>query len=158
MRKIQIGSVSTGTLRTEDLLPAFADELSVMEMSETGVKLLREVEDFLGAPNDSFLLFPSFGTLPDWESEKAGFLMDELFDALNEYAPPHMQFGAHDGDGADFGWWPTDFENCHTVSIDQGKNGEGTFIDTECNLYVETNDHGNMTVKELGGAVIWDCV
>jgi len=44
------------------------------------------------------------------------------------------------------------------VSIDQGKNGEGTFVDTECHLYVETNDHGNMTVKELGGAVIWDCV
>jgi hypothetical protein len=69
-----------------------------------------------------------------------------------------MQFGAHDGDGADFGWWPTDFDGCDTVSIEQGKNGEGTFVDTECNLYVETNDHGNMTVKELGGAVIWDCV
>ena len=150
MRKIQIGSVSTGTLRTEDILPAFADELSIMEMSETGVKLLGEVEQFLVAPN---------GSLPDWESEKAEFLLEELFDALNEYAPPHMRFGSHDYDGADFGWWPTDFDGCHKVSIiDQGKNGEGTFIDTECHLYVEINDHGNTTVKELGGEIIWDCV
>ena len=163
MRKIQIGSVSTGTLRTEDLLPAFADELSVMEMSETGVKLLREVEDFLGAPNDSFLLFPSFGTLPDWESEKAGFLMDELFDALNEYAPPHMRFGAHEGDGADFGWWPTDFDDCELVTLDNLAQHlmlsyDTKQVDISCSLLVEVNDHGNTTVRQIGGDIIWDCV
>ena len=121
MRKIQLGSVSTGTLRTEDLLPAFADELSVMEMSETGVKLLGEVEQFFGAPEDS---------LPDWESEKASYMVDEFIDALNEYAPPHMRFGAHEGDGADFGWWAVDFDGCDTVNITEGNNGECTFVDT----------------------------
>ena len=149
MRKIQLGSISSGTLRTEDLLPTFADELSIMEMSETGVKLLHEVEVFLGAPEDP---------MPNWESDTAGFILDELIDALNEYAPLHMRFGSHEGDGADFGWWPTDFDGCDTVSIDQGKNGESTFVDTDCNLYVEINDHGNTTVRELGGAIIWDCV
>jgi len=140
MRKIQIGSVSTGTLRTEDLLNAVIGEIKYLEIPGT-----QEILDEASA-------------ITDFDAENSVFILEELFEKLNEYAPPHMQFGAHDGDGADFGWWPTDFENCHTVSIDQGKNGEGTFIDTECNLYVETNDHGNMTVKELGGAVIWDCV
>tara|TARA_R100000306_G_C4362111_1_gene135791 strand:+ start:959 stop:1411 length:453 start_codon:yes stop_codon:yes gene_type:complete len=143
-----IGSVSTGTMRTEDLMPAFADELSTLEMSETGVNLLADVEKFLGSPE----------ALPGWDSEEAQWLMQELFDELDNHAPLHMRFGSHDGDGADFGFWPTDFDDCHRITIDQGKNGDHTFVDTECNLLVETNDHGNMTVKELGGKIIWDCV
>ena len=143
-----IGSVSTGTMRTEDLMPAFADELSTLEMSETGVQLLADVEKFLGSPE----------ALPGWDSEEAQWLMQELFDELDNHAPLHMRFGSHDGDGADFGFWPTDFDDCHRITIDQGKNGDHTFVDTECNLLVETNDHGNMTVKELGGKIIWDCV
>ena len=149
MAKIQIGSIITGTLRNEDLIPAFADELSVMEMSEKGVTLLHEVDKFLGKPDES---------QPDFDSEDAGFLVGELMDALEEYAPPHMRFGSLEGDGADFRWWPTGFDDCPTTTISEGKNGEGTFVDTECELFVEVNDHGNITVKELGGAVIWDAV
>lgn len=148
MKSPMIGSVSTGTMRTEDLMPAFADELSTLEMSETGVQLLADVEKFLGSPE----------ALPGWDSEEAQWLMQELFDELDNHAPLHMRFGSHDGDGADFGFWPTDFDDCHRITIDQGKNGDHTFVDTECNLLVETNDHGNMTVKELGGKIIWDCV
>lgn len=148
MKSPMIGSVSTGTMRTEDLMPAFADELSTLEMSETGVNLLADVEKFLGSPE----------ALPGWDSEEAQWLMQELFDELDNHAPLHMRFGSHDGDGADFGFWPTDFDDCHRITIDQGKNGDHTFVDTECNLLVETNDHGNMTVKELGGKIIWDCV
>jgi len=149
MKQIQLGSVCSGTHRTEDLIPTLADELSTMEFTVEGVELLRQVEKFLGAPND---------TLPDWDSEDAIYILDELFNKLDEHAPPHMYFGALEGDGADFGWWPRDFDGCHTIPIEQGKNGEGTFVDTECNLYVEINDHGNTTVKELGGNIIWDCV
>ena len=148
MKSPMIGSVSTGTMRTEDLMPAFADELSTLEMSETGVQLLADVEKFLGSPE----------ALPGWDSEEAQWLMQELFDDLDNHAPLHIRFGSHDGDGADFGFWPTDFDDCHRITIDQGKNGDHTFVDTECNLLVETNDHGNMTVKELGGKIIWDCV
>ena len=148
MKSPMIGSVSTGTMRTEDLMPAFADELSTLEMSETGVQLLADVEKFLGSPE----------ALPGLDSEEAQWLMQELFDELDNHAPLHMRFGSHDGDGADFGFWPTDFDDCHRITIDQGKNGDHTFVDTECNLLVETNDHGNMTVKELGGKIIWDCV
>ena len=155
MKSPMIGSVSTGTMRTEDLMPAFADALSLMPAySDTEIvrratlKLLDDVEKFLGSPE----------ALPGWDSEEAQWLMQELFDELDNHAPLHMRFGSHDGDGADFGFWPTDFDDCHRITIDQGKNGDHTFVDTECNLLVETNDHGNMTVKELGGKIIWDCV
>ena len=146
MRKIQLGSVSTATLRPEDLIPALADELDGIRSESF---LLSDAERFFGVPEDE---------APDWDSEEAGCLLDDLFTALNEYAPPHMYFGAHEGDGADFGWWQTGFEDCHKVWVDQGKNGQGSFVDTECRLYVEVNDHGNMTVMKLGGEVIWDCV
>jgi hypothetical protein len=157
MAKIQIGSVSTGTLRNEDLIPAFADELSVMEASEAGVKLLDEVWKFLG--KEEPYKHPD-GPLADFESEDAGYLVDELHDALNEHAPPHMRFGSHEGDGADFGWWPVDFYGCQRTNIGlvRPSSLEGRFVDLDCNLLVEVNDHGNMTVRELGGEVIWDSV
>jgi hypothetical protein len=158
MRKIQLGSVSTGTLRTEDLLDAVVGETEHLfgplmvnpptlplncwgEMSET----LRKAYNAAVA-------------ITDYDSEDAGYALDELIDALDEYAPPHMRFGAHEDDGANFGWWTTDFEGCHTVPINFGNHGENTFVDTECQLHVTVSDHGNTTVRQLGGDIIWDCV
>ena len=40
-----------------------------------------------------------------WHSEDAGYLLEELTDLLNEHAPAFTYFGAHEGDGADFGFW-----------------------------------------------------
>ena len=160
MRKIQLGSISSGTLRTEDLLDAVIGESDYLFGS-----------DYLDTHADSndFIVKPllTAKAVTDYDSEDAGDALEELIDALNQYAPAHTHLGTHEDDGADWrtsgftlrlGWWPTDFKDCHTVSIDQGKNGESTFVDTDCNLYVEINDHGNTTVKELGGAIIWDCV
>jgi len=140
MKQIQLGSVSSGTHRTEDLIDALSGEIVYLEIPDSQT-ILREVSE-----------------IKDFDTEDASYILDELFNKLDEHAPPHMYFGALEGDGADFGWWSRDFDDCHTIPIEQGKNGEGTFVDTECNLYVEINDHGNTTVKELGGNIIWDCV
>lgn len=35
----------------------------------------------------------------------AFLLWDEIFDALNDYAPEGTYFGAHPDDGASFGFW-----------------------------------------------------
>lgn len=39
------------------------------------------------------------------ETDRAGWLMEDLYDALDECAPDGHYFGAHPGDGADFGFW-----------------------------------------------------
>jgi hypothetical protein len=95
-----------------------------------------------------------------FDSDDAGYILDELIDALNEYAPPHVSLGMHPGDGADLGWWGGDFDGCDKTNIGwtQSHSLEQTFIDTECKLLVEINDHGNTTVKQLGGDVIWAAV
>jgi hypothetical protein len=47
---------------------------------------------------------------PWWDSEDSDELLTQLFDALNACAPEGHYFGAHSGDGSDFGFWPVDDE------------------------------------------------
>ena len=151
MQAVQLGSISTGTLRTEDLLDAVIGEADYLFGA-----------DYLDTHKDSndWIIKPLIDAkaVTDYDSEDAGYILDDLIDALNEYAPPHVALGMHPSDGADLGWWAGDFDGCDTVPVGQGPNGEGTFVDKDCGLYVEVNDHGNTIVKQLGGDVIWSAV
>lgn len=92
-------SVSTGTLRRADLIPAFIDVLAEVDKDKA-----RKYND-------------EYGTI-DFDSDKgmseADELLMELFDALEAIAPEwfgsgYIYFGAHPGDGADFGFWVEDY-------------------------------------------------
>lgn len=86
-----IGSISHGTLRTEDLLQAFADTLENLDPTDKYFALIREARAV------------------DPDSETASYLVnEELYDALNDLAPEGTYFGAHPGDGSDFGFWPVE--------------------------------------------------
>lgn len=137
----QLGSISSGTLRTEDLLETFADELECLVRQhgwlyddDSGVKkLMRDA------------------TEADPETEDAASIVDDLINALNEYAPPYATFGAHEGDGADFGFWPvmdTLDEDCRygdVLKIDAGDEIPGDF---DGEYVVAVTDHGNVTLYE----------
>lgn len=83
------GTVLHGTLRNEDLIPRFADILSKMPGS---------ARDFGGLICDAW-------SITDYDSSDASEILCALFDALNRYAPEGFYFGAHPGDGSDFGFW-----------------------------------------------------
>lgn len=86
-----IGSISHGTLRSQDLIPTFLDTL-------------RQI-------NPNLPIFGRFPTEPsdEWyDTDEAAEILSDLFDALNDAAPDNCYFGAHEGDGADFGFWPID--------------------------------------------------
>jgi len=143
MAKVTVGTVSAGTLREEDLRLSFTAEICYLSDGAATADCL----GLCNHPTDSDCLCND---------------IDTLMDAINEYAPPHLYFGTHEGDGADFGWWPTDFDECERVDEHSGPNGECEFIDIACDIYVEVNDHGNVAVYEVAGkgrgALIWDCV
>ena len=131
-RKIaSFGSVSSGTMRPEDLIPEFAWTLKhLAPIRREHHKLVREAE-----------------ALEDYESEDAGYILEDLFDALNEYAPAYGYFGAHPGDGSDYGFWLSesfdqDVEDSGGIKIadlselPKGYSGEALLV----------NDHGNATL------------
>lgn len=92
--------VSSGTLRTQDLLRAFADEYERM-MPFNGKRLVREAR-------------AAITNLEEADphrivAESALFTLDELHNELIIIAAAHnLAFGTEEGDGACFGFWTTD--------------------------------------------------
>jgi hypothetical protein len=156
-RKVQIGSISSGTLRTEDLLEAFAWELSYLLDHE--VHHTRSQRNLLAASASADL---------EANQGEGDALVDELIDALSELAPPLTYFGTLEGDGADFGFWPDWHQMLDERSINEGINGNARLMVDgkewlpESELWLEVNDHGNVTVYAdddgQPGAEIWSVV
>jgi hypothetical protein len=101
---IQPGTVSHGTMRPEDLIPAFLDALPA------GPDKTR-MEHEWGQMRDprNGLIHDERGrwtrATPEKLWEMQGWLLEELFDALNELAPRGYYFGSSEGDGSDYGFW-----------------------------------------------------
>jgi len=79
-----LSSISSGTLRPEDLIPTFANFL------EPGSELAARAKAY--NPNTTSL-------------EEASWLVEDLIEALNEMAPPYYYFSPADDDLANFGFW-----------------------------------------------------
>ena len=150
MHKATIGSISTGTLRNEDLLQAFADELAdrikgvpqitdeIMRLS-TLIREAREVAPYASDEHNS--------PLP-------GMLVDELQEALNDYAPPFCYFGSLESDGADFGFWPDreaiqELIDKSTMILPLTNNGNLVCVNAYEGLYIHVNDDGHVTISKL---------
>jgi hypothetical protein len=92
-----IGSIISATLREQDLIPAFERVLDI-----AGVEYDRP------AAVDNLLLGQS---LTDNDQEEVSYYLNEtLIDLLDEIAPEGTYFGAHPGDGSDFGFWEREEE------------------------------------------------
>jgi len=91
-----IGTVIHGTLRAQDLILAFSDALDAIDPEATA-KIRAEgwvPESAINDDDDAW-----------WSSEAPSWIMDDLFDALNDAAPDGCYFGTTEGDGSDFGFW-----------------------------------------------------
>ena len=88
------GTVISGTMRAEDLIPAFCAELTIRASAfgKGGLEDIRTIE--ARADKEGY-----------YESEAAGWDLETLFDLMDEYAPDGHYFGSHPGDGADYGYW-----------------------------------------------------
>lgn len=100
--EVTLGTVSHGTMRPQDLIPRFLDVLKDVDPGQHSA--------FIMTP---FTAVPAYvqdeGDDSEWwASEDAQHLVNELFDALDGAAPDGVYFGAHEGDGSDYGFWPVD--------------------------------------------------
>lgn len=127
----QIGSVSEGTMLTEDLLDTFAGELSYH------MKRMRLTRDQRKRFNTLLLECREFDDAEEYVSE--------LFDALDEIAPPYCYFGAAEGDGASYGFWPA-ISNYDGDACDLPRLVAGDAIAREHwgEDVLLVNDHGNV--------------
>ncbi len=174
-----LGSVSSGTLRPEDLIPAFVAKLDELKedlslslstsagFDETQVVKARvsEIDDFL-ARIERDQQDPKYF---DGENIGANWDMGALEDYLGTFAPPYVYFGAHPGDGADFGFWPD-----HDAIENDQHDGELLLVGRGADLadlskvpadhsgaVCHVNDHGNTTLyqHDKGEFVeLWSCV
>jgi len=91
-------SISHGTLRWQDLVPAFLNALSDIDeekfLAVVFPNRMPSGYDFAHEDSDY------------WHSEDCMLALDDLLNALDECAPEGYVFGAHPGDGSDFGFWP----------------------------------------------------
>lgn len=98
-------SVSTATLRAQDLLPAFLEAVSQID------ELSAEYAQLAVLP---FGYIPAHAMEDDeadfWQSEEAQDKVNELSDLLDSVATDGFYFGAHPGDGSDFAFWQTEEE------------------------------------------------
>ena len=99
--------VSNATLRTEDLIEAFSNELDYRTFPVTD--LVFEARVWLEGQEAYWENFPDVcGSLT---YEEAGMeIVNDLIDRLTSLAPEGLYFGAHEGDGACFGWWRVEEE------------------------------------------------
>lgn len=93
------GTVSHATMRPQDLIPAFLDALRVVAP-----------DAYAQMMSAAFPPVPAYvqdeGDRSEWwDSEDASDLLEHLFDVLDEHAPEGYYFGAHPGDGSDYGFF-----------------------------------------------------
>lgn len=136
-----IGSVSSGTMRPEDLIPDFIDIARDLGANENKdhKKTLTKIEHRMEA--DEY-----------FDMEDASYDLEALFNMLQEYAPPYFYFGSLPGDGADYGFWLYEYQNLAQEVKDNG--GVVVFDLSELDTYedggmvevLHVNDHGNCTL------------
>jgi len=102
MKYAEVGTISWATMREEDLIPIFAQQLLKLAKTQTPKMIdhIREANKILSrvAVKEGY-----YGT-----EESSTDLNETLFDALNYYAPVGCYFGAHPADGSDYGFWPSE--------------------------------------------------
>jgi len=155
MTQFQLGTISHGTLRTQDLLPAFLETLTAR-----GGEIPKDLEC---GTHIEYLNWPSLDTTACddddkfWDSEDAMWDMEALTDALQTLCPPFVYFGTLEGDGSDFGFWP-DRDSIEEIMPLDRTVGEGDDEITIDGVIVQVSDHGNVTVMDLERNVLWSVV
>jgi hypothetical protein len=125
----------------EDLLPTFADALEERAKDSDD-----DFDDLIDEVRELDLTVNGY----DLSCDEQADLLERLTDALSAVAPNYVYFGAHPGDGSDFGFWvdhdqiEADLADGTLLKLESGGPlPDGVEIGQSI-LYV--NDHGNISI------------
>ena len=96
-----IGSISHGTMKSEDLLDTFMDYIEIANKErwrELSARFQRDWDNEVETTEDGEIFIDYF-------------LNEDVWEVMEELAPDGYYFGAHIGDGSDFGYWRDEI-NC----------------------------------------------
>jgi hypothetical protein len=143
MRNKNIGSISSGTLRPQDLIPCFISEAKSQHLSRADRKELRKIASRVArVENGEFGESDAY-----WQDEVSSWDMEALVEMLNSVAPAYFYFGSHPGDGADFGYWldpffPESFDGLKVNDLSELANLPTPYTGE----VLHVNDHGNQSL------------
>ena len=150
--KATIGTIIHGTMRPEDLIPEFMFELERLNQESATRVTVSAIGE--GWPYSQCGL--GFGDHAEKNPEQAEWLLEDLFEALNDEAPEYCYFGAHAGDGCDYGFWPS-WEAIEDAEHDGDIRRIEDGTQTGSGIELAVNDHGNATLY-VDGTEAWSMV
>lgn len=167
IKPANFGSVSHGTLRTNDLLSAFIDEMQWQMQRNSSYFSLPEnfherdcLHSLIGEAQDCFA--ENGEDIDADKEETAAELVNDFCDRFSDFfCKRFAYFGTHCGDGSDFGFWPDidaarDF--CGFVSTKESEYPANDFVGE----WLHINERGNCTlyVRDESGkdSELWSVV
>tara|TARA_B110000263_G_scaffold46425_1_gene38514 strand:- start:280 stop:762 length:483 start_codon:yes stop_codon:yes gene_type:complete len=160
MTQFQLGSISHGTLRTQDLLPVFLETFIALGGNVPADLECGSYIEYLNWPNPETTACDEDDKF--WASEDAMWDMEALTDGLNNLCPPFVYFGTLEGDGSDFGFWPDMDSLNEELQWERDHWPDDSIPDAleleDYNVIVQVSDHGNVTVMDMDRNVIWAVV
>lgn len=132
-----IGSVSHATMRNQDIMPTFCQELRWLGHRSKDLTTIEK--RVYGALNGQYGEEDAYFT-----DEESSWDLESLFNMLNEHALPYMYFGSHPGDGSDYGFWVSegleyDFDGLKVSDLNE-------IPDKYTGEVLHVNERGNMTL------------
>lgn len=141
---LSLGSISHGTMREEDLIPDFIWECNRLRLSQSERATVRRIARVMHV--DGY-----------YDTESAADDCASLFDILDAHCPDYCTFGAHPGDGCDYGVWPSEdvlegyCDNTVARISDTSELSSVACGPGEYTHALHVNDHGNATLYRRAG-------
>jgi hypothetical protein len=144
---LDLGSVSCATMRPEDLIPVFLDLATSLRLSRSERRHVAEITR--AAEQEEYYR----------SDDAADEDLATLFDVLEAHTPDYTYFGAHPGDGADYGVWPV-----QDLFLDRHEGGYDGYVSMtgrdaakpDHTHALEFTDHGNATLyRRIGKRNQW---
>ena len=171
---LEIGTISHGTMRVQDTMPALLSALDGIRLSAADRQTCSGVERCLDAWIALDALFVDAEDQGSAASADADDLLYDLEIEMNDtliplaesYVPDYCYVGSHPEDGSDLGVWPCDelLDDTTQGSYDGycwrlGENTHPTEVTIPDNMShaLSVNDHGNATLYRRGGRGWTEC-